>query len=410
MQVESFEILTNSKGTVNRGPINVLFVNDHLGFSNGVIHGPARYFFNILDGFDPAVVNPKLCILREWHPFAHELESKGIQPIFLSRYKWNPLVLTDLLLMVRKLRIDVLHLAGMKGCLVGRLVSRLIGTPAIIHLRDMNPAGFFINFLQRRLSQWTDAALAVSDPVRQFAIKEFAISADRIAVLHNPISEAFLNSPFENGDKLRAEFKISSDEKVIGIIGRLSPEKGHKMIIRALPKLISLYPDIVLLIVGDGPIRNECELLTQKLQLEHKVRFAGYRNDMTSIYAAVDIVAMPSAREGFPNAALESLAAGIPVVGFRVGGLPDIVIDGHTGFLSPPGDSDGIVKSIIRVLKDNSLAEKLGNNCAIYAREFTVQKHIESLQDIYRDLVSIRPRDYPGKKIDFSPGGNELKH
>jgi len=410
MKIKRLEAFANSQGATDRKPINVLFVNDHLGFSDGVIHGPARYFLNILNAFNPSIVNPKLCIFRDWHPFAQELESEGIRPIFLSRHKWNPYVLFDLILMVRKLKIDILHLAGMKGCLIGRLVSRMTGTPAIIHFRDMNPAGFVTRFLQRRLSRWTDAALAVSDPIRAFAIKEYAIKSDRIAVLHNPISADFLNNRFDGRDKIREEFKIPSEEKVIGVIGRLSPEKGHKSIIKALPKLISLYPKIIFLIVGDGPIKNECELLTQKLQLGHKVRFTGYRNDIPAILSAVDIIAMPSEREGFPNAALESIAAGKPVVGFRVGGLPEIVIDGRTGFLSNPGDIDDIVNSLFRVLSDNKLAEKLGNGCTVHAKKFTVERHIQRLEEIYRDLVSICERDHPGKQICFSPNGNEIKH
>ena len=379
-------IATESRGA-DRKPVNVLFMNDHLGFSDGAIHGPARYFYNILNCFDSSNVNPSLCILRDWHPFALELENKGIRPIFLSRSKWNPLALTDLIFLVRKLNIDILHVAGMKGCLIGRLVSRLTGIPVVIHFRDMNPPGLIARYLLRCLSGQTEIFVAVSDPVRSFAKKEFAIASECIEVLHNPISLNFFNSVNDDGDKIRAEFGILPTAKVIGIIGRLSPEKGHLSLIRILPNLICKYPATVLLIVGDGPIRDECKLLVQKLKLEQVVRFAGHRNDIPAIFAAVDIVAMPSAREGFPNTALEAIAAGKPVVGFNVGGLPEIVIEGKTGFLSPSGDIGSLTKTLIRILANGISENDWRKECLIHANKFTIEKHIKRLEGIYRNLM-----------------------
>ena len=372
--------------SVNKS-INVLFVNDHLGFADGVIHGPARYFLNILKCFDRSRVNPKLCILRAWHPFADEMAKEGINPVFLSRSKWNPYVIIDLVKIVRKEKIDILHLAGMKGCLIGRIVSRITGVPSVIHFRDMNPEGAVTRFLQRSVSSWTDYALAVSEPIRDFAINEYAVEGNRVEVLHNPISDELLNNTYNSGKRIRSDLNISTDSQVVAIIGRLSPEKGHKLLIKVLPELIDACPKTVLLVVGDGPLMNDCKSLVQKIYLEKHVRFTGHRSDVPDILSAVDVVVMPSSREGFPNAALEAIAAGKPVVGFRVGGLPDIVIDGKTGYLSAPGDIDGLVRSILNIFKDDETAERMRSECRVHAAQFTVERHIKRLEEIYRNIL-----------------------
>jgi glycosyltransferase involved in cell wall biosynthesis len=370
--------------------INVLFVNDHLGFADGVIHGPARYFLNILKCFDPERVNPNLCILREWHPFADEMAKEGINPVFLSRSKWDPYVIIDLVKIVRKEKIDILHLAGMKGCLIGRIVSRITGIPSVIHFRDMNPEGAVTRFLQRSVSSWTDYALAVSEPIRDFAISKYAVEGNRVEVLHNPISEELLNNTYNSRERIRSEFNITSDSQVVAIIGRLSPEKGHELLIKVLPELIDACPKIVLLVVGDGPLMNDCKALVQEIYLEKHVRFTGHRSDVPDILSAVDVVVMPSLREGFPNVALEAIAAGKPVVGFRVGGLPEIVINGQTGFLADPGQIDSIVEYLITVLTNETLSESLRTECMKHAKHFTVGKHINRLQEIYGKLITGR--------------------
>ena len=381
---------------MKRAPINVLFLNDHLGFEDGAIHGPARYFANVLGRFDPSAVKPKLCILRHWHPFAEELRAKGIETIFLSRRKWNPWVLADLIHLIRRDRIDLLQVAGMKGAMIGRIAAKITGIPSIIHFRDMNPQGALVGFLQRRLSGWTDAALAVSNPIRMFAINEYAIRDDRIEVLHNPVSTDFLISRPSSSDTIRAEFGLPDRAKIIAIIGRLSSEKGHKQLIEALPGLIDTFPELILLIVGDGPTRKECKLLVSELRMETAVRFAGHRYDIPAILAAVDVVTMPSVREGFPNTALESIAAGRPVVGYRVGGLPEIVIDGKTGFLVPPGDIGALAQALLKILTNSALAETMRGECLLHANRFTVANHVERLEQIYRSLLE-KNQGQPGK-------------
>jgi glycosyltransferase involved in cell wall biosynthesis len=368
--------------------IKVLFLNDHLGFEDGAIHGPARYFANVLGHFAPSAVTAKLCILRSWHPFSDQLRSKGIETIFLSRRKWDPRALTDLVRLIRAENVDLLHVAGMKGTMLGRIASKITGIPVILHFRDMNPEGALVRFIQRRLSRWTDAALAVSNPIREFAINEYAMPDGRIEVLHNPVSADISPPGAERRDEIRKTLMFSPATRVIAIIGRISPETGHLLLIRALPSLIAKLPDIRLMIVGDGPLREDCKSLVTELELEKFVHFTGHQNDIATILASVDVVTMPSAREGFPNTALESIAAGKPVVGFRVGGLPEIVTDNETGALVPPGDTVALMKALFQILTNDELRQQMKNSCLRHAKRFTVEEHVDKLEHIYGKLLS----------------------
>ena len=375
------------------GPIRVLFVYDHLGYPGGVSHGPGQYLLNVLPRFDQSKVQSSLCVLRNRHPFAQQLEAVGVKPIFLNRQKWDPQGVTDLIGLIRRQNIEVVHLAGMKAGLVGRLAARATGTRILVHVRDMNPMGTILRFMQQRVAKWTDIALAVSNPVRVFAVDELGISSRLVKVTHNPIVLEKFNSLNVNAkSNLRAEFGITENTQVIGIIGRLSPEKGHKILIQAFPSLLKRCPEAVLLIVGDGPTRSELELLVKNLSLEREIRFTGYRSDIPRVLTAMDVVVMPSIREGFPNAAVEAMTAGIPVVAFRVGGLPEIVINGETGFLVEPNDQNELINALLQLLKDPQLWARQSEICRQQAKRFDVEEHIKFLEDVYANLTrSCRP-------------------
>jgi glycosyltransferase involved in cell wall biosynthesis len=142
-----------------------------------------------------------------------------------------------------------------------------------------------------------------------------------------------------------------------------------------------------LIVVGDGPTKSECESIAGGLGIERAVRFAGYRNDVPDILDAVDVVAMPSFREGFGYSALEAIAAGKPVVASRIEGLPTIVQDGRTGFLVEPGIADELIEALCKLLCDLKLAERMALDCRRHAQEFTLDRHVDRLEEIYRRIA-----------------------
>ena len=171
------------------------------------------------------------------------------------------------------------------------------------------------------------------------------------------------------------------------MVGRLSAEKQHLLLIAAFPRLLAAHPRSVLLVVGDGPLRQQCQQLAERLGIAHAVRFAGYRADVPQVLAAMDLVAAPSSREGFPYSVLEASAAGRPVVAFRVGGMPEVVADGESGLLIAPQDAIGFIDGIAQLLEQPLLARRLAEGARKRAAEFTIEDHVRRLEMLYRSLM-----------------------
>ena len=370
-------------------PIRVLFVNDHLGYAGGVIHGVTRYLSTVLPSFDPREVEPILCIVGAWHPEAEHLSALGISPLFLDRKKWDPRALIDLISVIRRNKIPVVHLSGVKASLLGRLAGAVTDCRSVIHVHDAIPLTPIMRFLHRLVSRWTDVALANSEPVRDHAIRQFSLPSHKVRVLLYGIKlEEFANPPRGSRERIRRELHLPKDIPTIGVLGRVSHVKGHSVLMRALALLLDRGRNVVLVVVGDGPERANCERLARQLGIEHAVRFMGHRSDIPAVLAAIDVVAMPSLWvEGFGLAALEAIAAGRPVVASRVGGIPLTVIDGETGFLVPRGNVEDLADAIARILDDPELAARLASGARRHARAFSIESHTERLVALYRDLI-----------------------
>jgi glycosyltransferase involved in cell wall biosynthesis len=371
-------------------PVRVLFLADHLGHSSGRVHGGTTYFVTVLPAVARAGVDLTACFMAPRHPAAEQLEAQGVRPIFLGRAKWDPRALFDVWRLVGRYRPQVLHLASLKSHLFGRLVAGLRNCRTIVHVHDTVPLGRVMGPLQRRVARWTDLVLGVSDPVSDFSCGEYGVGRERVRTLHNGIDVGRFARPSPGvRERVRREFGLESHAKLVGVIGRLAPMKGQDCMIRAMPLLLERCPGAVLLLVGEGAKRADYEALVRERRLEAAVRFTGQRGDVADILAALDAVAMPSLfGEGLPYAAVEAIAAGKPVVAFPTSGIPEVVVDGHTGFLVPREDIEALADALARVLTDADLAARLGEQGRRHAEQFTLEGHVQKLIDIYSALAA----------------------
>lgn len=368
----------------------VLFLSDHLGHAGGVVHGATRYFLTVLPRIDRSLIDLTVCFLHEPHPAAAALQAAGIEPIFFGRAKWDVRALGDLKRLMRERQIDLVHAAGMKGILLGRLAARATGARAIIHLHDMYPPSAIIGCLQRWLAPGTHRALVVSNAVARFAVTAFRMPPERVQVLYNGIVvEEFAHVEEATRHRVRQELGFAPTDEVVGIVGRLLPVKDHPTLLRAMVHVRRVRPAARLLIVGDGPDRAACEALARGLDLQDAVVFAGQREDVARMVAAMDVVAMPSLHEGYPYAVLEALAAGKVVVATDVGGLPEIITAGRNGLLVPPSNPAALADALVEALTPGPSRNRLQAEAARSGQTHHVDQHVRQLEQIYLAAIDL---------------------
>jgi glycosyltransferase involved in cell wall biosynthesis len=382
-----------------------MFLCDHLGHADGRIHGVTTYLLETLPAFDRTRIEPTLCILQPHHQVAAQFAAVGVPPIFLGRKKWDPRSFSDVVGLLRRREIDLLHIAGEKCLLLGRPAARLVGRTALVHLHDTLPGPVLLRALQRRMAPWTAAAIAISHSVRDWAIEELALPAERITVVYNGHDVARFGAPHPDARAhLCRELGVGVATPMIGVIGRIDAVKGQDLAVRALPMLLERCPDALLVLVGDGPERKECEALAAQLAIGQAVRFLGQRDDVPDLLTALDIVAMPSRSEGLSYVALEAAAAGRPVVAFRTGGIPELVQHERTGLLVPAGDLSALAENLCRLLQDADLRRALGEHARAHAQQFTVARHIHSLEAVYAAVLGGTAAGIPAATKGPVPG------
>jgi glycosyltransferase involved in cell wall biosynthesis len=298
---------------------------------------------------------------------------------------------------VRDERIDVVHHNNtLRGGRATVLAARLAGVPLVCHVRML----YSLSPVERRLARLVNAFIYISTAVEQ-AYREGGIRAERGEVVHNPIDvEAFARSysadrNHPNGD-LRAELGLDDQDRVVSNVGRLCWWKGHDDFLRAMAEVRRSQPNAKALIVGsaDSTSQNQTyyrrlQQLATDLRLSNHVVFTGFRADIPRVMAASDVVVHSASEpEPFGRVVAEAMAAGRPVVATAGGGVLDMVEDGVTGLLVPPGDVTSMAKAIEHFLQDREQARIISQRAQRRARErFSVERHVTAVQRIYRRIL-----------------------
>jgi glycosyltransferase involved in cell wall biosynthesis len=232
-----------------------------------------------------------------------------------------------------------------------------------------------------------DRLIAVSSNVKEFTVERFPLLRRKpISIIHNSIDSRRF-SPLEDREARRNRIGIRADECVIGFVGRLEVQKAVHRLIDAAAVLYPRWPKLRLMIVGDGSLRGALEARAADLGLRN-VTFAGYTDDTSPFYSMFDIFALPSAWEGLPLTVLEAMACKCPVVAMNVGGVPEAVIDGMTGFAVPQDPPARFVEAIETLIRNPGMRRSMGEaGRSLVEREFSLRTMIERTDAVYRGLV-----------------------
>jgi glycosyltransferase involved in cell wall biosynthesis len=181
------------------------------------------------------------------------------------------------------------------------------------------------------------------------------------------------------------------------VVGLLRPQKAHHVLLRAAKTLVERWPDLQVLIIGDGPERANIERLIAELELERNVRITGLRRDVPDVLAALDIAVCCSDFEGSPLSVLEYMAAGLPVVATEVGGLADLIESGINGLLVPPGDPAALATALAQLLSDRATARAMGaRGVERRMEEFDISVIVRRLEALYGELLAQKGRVVSG--------------
>ncbi len=354
--------------------------------------GAEKLAYEFALGLDPARFKSYLCTIRD-RPDRREaidrdraeLACAGVEYIELgasSELPLRPAPWRRLYATLRRESIDVVHAHMPRASVPGSILARLARVPVVIsHEHGSAITGKRIRpFLDRHVvARLSTVILVVSDWDRRQLIELERIPAERIAILHNGIA-----SPPEAGPDIRPGMSLGPDDRLIGAVGRLYPEKAYDDLIRAVALLDGSVGPVTCAIVGIGPEERTLRGLIDQLGVGDRVRLVGRRRDVSDFVRALDVAVMCSRREGSPLALLEYMAGAAPIVATAVGGVPEAVQDGVTGLLVAPSDPAALARAIARVLGDRELARRLGEAARARQRaEYDVGVVIDRLQELY---------------------------
>lgn len=295
-------------------------------------------------------------------------------------------------------RVNILHAHDFYAGLLGAAAARLTRVRVIACQRHMRLS-------DRRAHEWgthlthrlAHRVLVNSEVIRDHILAGGHIAPEKIVVIHNGLSEAAERAALDNDNRakqraaLLRELNLDEGAKLIGLVARLQPVKGHRYFIEAASRIAAVEPKAHFLLIGEGALRREIEEHAARLGAGDRVHLLGDRSDAALIAAGFDVAVSASLSEGLPNAVMEAMAAGAPVVATAVGGTTELVIDGATGFLVPPADPAALARRILDALQNPELSARIAAHSRLrMLSQFGVQRMVESVERLYDEMAGLK--------------------
>jgi glycosyltransferase involved in cell wall biosynthesis len=303
--------------------------------------------------------------------FVDYAKKSNLHPITWNTYgKLDPLTVIRLIRLIKSSNCQAVHTHLSTASLLGAFAAKLAKVPSVAHVHGMNSAFSF---------KFADRIIAVSEAVKANLAAQGL--EKNVHVVYNGVDmERF--APMDVGDA-RSRTGLEQAGPVFGVFGRLSVEKGQLLAIEAFAKAFPDRQDAVLLVVGDGRDEQVLRNRASELGVSDNVRFIAFTREIGDLIASCDAVLVPSLKEGFGLTAVNSMAMSRPVIASRVGGLPEVVVDGETGLLTEPGNADSLADAMREIASDAELAQQIGQAGRLRAVEkFEINKQIAQVAAI----------------------------
>jgi len=347
----------------------------------------------------------------------HEAKKRGVKIIPLSSLVRRVDPLRDLIalfslwrFMIRE-RPDLVHTHSSKAGILGRLAARLAGVPAVVH----TPHGhvFYGHFgpltskiyllVERIMSRITDRLIALTQGERDDYLALSVCDQKKIVTIHSGVDVDHYLHAKVNVQRKRKSLGLKPEGLVVGTVGWLLPIKGPMYLLKAMAEVWKRYPRTILVYVGRGDLEGELRREASRMGASEKVWFLGWRDDIHEILPVLDIFVLPSLNEGMGRALVEAMAAGKPIVASKVGGVPDLVIQGENGLLVQAADVNALAGGIESLLANPKKRKEMGEKGKKMAIKYGSDSMVQKIDQLYLELL--RKKKSP---LGLSNGGTEV--
>ncbi len=290
---------------------------------------------------------------------AERARAAGLDPVLLRmRADFDPVVVLRLYSLLRDRKIQLVCTNMDKEVRLAGLAARMAGVPLVRRRGSDMP---FPNKLRFRLVDrlLVDGIIVNSRATRRTLLEGNGwLRPEKLHLIYNGI-------PLEEEEAIPAkdvaeELGLSGRHPVLAMVGLLKSRKGHEVLFRAVRGMRTRFPLMTVLVVGEGPLRTRLEALSRQLGITEQIRFIGFRDDVGRLMRAADVVVLPSLNEGFGYVLAEAMAQARPVVASRTSSIPEVVEEGRTGLLVPPGDAEALGDALIDLAGDPEKARRMG--------------------------------------------------
>ena len=369
----------------------------HVVFSlqpGGMEHGVVK----LVNRLDPTRVRSAICCTTPGGALK-ALVNPSVRVHELNRRRGNdPWLVRDLYRLFRRERPHIVHTHAWGTMVEGLVAARLARVPAVVHgehgTLQLKPR-------QRHVQRWgwrgADQVLSVSSRLAERLAHDVGFPLERVKTLRNGVDLARFDR-IDRG-KARRALGVTDDRLVLVTVGRLVQVKDHATLLEAVQRLRQDAISLQVLVAGDGPLAQPLATRAAALGIDADVRWLGHRPDVESVLAAGDVFVLSSASEGLSNTILEAMASGLPVVATRVGGADEMVLEGQTGLLVPPGDPGALAGALAALARDRDTRIAMGTAGRRRAQaEFSLEGMVTRYQDMYLELAH-RKRGTPGGRL-----------
>jgi glycosyltransferase involved in cell wall biosynthesis len=338
----------------------------------------------------PARFEAMVCAIHEAGPIGEEIRRTGtpVTVLGLTPGLRRPGDLLGIARHLRAARPQIVHTFLLTASLYGRLAAILARVPLVVgtevniyeHKRPAHALA------ERLLMAGTDRIVVSAESVRDFYVKQVHAERSKVDVIYNAVDFTQAQATASRAE-MRSTLGLPIGARVAGIIARLTEQKGYRFLFDALASHPALA-DVHLLAVGGGEQQDALVRDADAKGLSSRVHFLGPRRDLGNLLAAMDVFVLPSLWEGLPLSMVLAMGAGVPVVATRVAGIPEVVDDGRTGLLVPPGDAEALGAALARVLNEPELRRRMSEEArASVLPRFGVNRYVDSVVALYDRLL-----------------------